>query len=110
TAFESRSLFRLSATTSEGLAALMSAIVAFIGDTPAELLPDSIVTSSRQNDALLKALTSLRKSCEAARLSTPHEMILLDLYEALAALNELTGEVVTDDILGHIFSRFCVGK
>jgi tRNA modification GTPase len=41
---------------------------------------------------------------------TPHEMVLLDLYEALSELNELTGEVVTEDILGRIFSTFCVGK
>jgi tRNA modification GTPase len=37
-------------------------------------------------------------------------MVLMDLYDALAALDELTGEVVTDDILGRIFSTFCVGK
>jgi tRNA modification GTPase len=37
-------------------------------------------------------------------------MILLDLYRALAALGEFTGEVVTDDILGRIFATFCIGK
>ena len=37
-------------------------------------------------------------------------MVLLDFYEALSALNELTGEVVTEDILGRIFSTFCIGK
>jgi tRNA U34 5-carboxymethylaminomethyl modifying GTPase MnmE/TrmE len=37
-------------------------------------------------------------------------MVLLDIYDALAGLNELTGEVVTEDILGRIFSTFCVGK
>jgi tRNA modification GTPase len=37
-------------------------------------------------------------------------MVLLDLYEGLGALDELTGEVVTDDILDRIFSTFCIGK
>jgi len=37
-------------------------------------------------------------------------MVLLDLYSALSALNELTGEVVTEDILDRIFSTFCIGK
>jgi tRNA U34 5-carboxymethylaminomethyl modifying GTPase MnmE/TrmE len=37
-------------------------------------------------------------------------MALLDFYAALGELNSLTGEVVTEDILGRIFSRFCVGK
>jgi tRNA modification GTPase len=36
--------------------------------------------------------------------------VLLDLYNALASLNELTGEVVTEDILERIFSTFCIGK
>ncbi|PYR70072.1 MAG: tRNA uridine-5-carboxymethylaminomethyl(34) synthesis GTPase MnmE, partial [Acidobacteria bacterium] len=40
----------------------------------------------------------------------PHEMVLLDLYEALSSLDELTGEVVTEDILDRIFSTFCIGK
>ena len=40
----------------------------------------------------------------------PHEMVLLDLYRALGALDELTGDVVTDDILQRIFSSFCIGK
>jgi tRNA modification GTPase len=44
------------------------------------------------------------------RDGTPHEMALLDLYEGLAFLNELTGETTTEDILGKIFSTFCVGK
>jgi tRNA modification GTPase len=37
-------------------------------------------------------------------------MVLLDFYRALGALGELTGEVVTEDILDRIFSTFCVGK
>jgi tRNA modification GTPase len=37
-------------------------------------------------------------------------MILLDLYASLSALNEMTGEVVTEDILDKIFSSFCIGK
>jgi tRNA modification GTPase len=37
-------------------------------------------------------------------------MVALDLYTALGALNELTGDTVTDDILGRIFASFCVGK
>jgi tRNA modification GTPase len=37
-------------------------------------------------------------------------MVLLDLYGALSALDELTGDVVTEDILDRIFSTFCIGK
>jgi tRNA modification GTPase len=40
----------------------------------------------------------------------PDEMILLDLYEALGALDALTGTTTTEDILRLIFSSFCIGK
>jgi tRNA U34 5-carboxymethylaminomethyl modifying GTPase MnmE/TrmE len=40
----------------------------------------------------------------------PHEMLLLDCYSALRALDELTGETTADDVLALIFSKFCVGK
>ena len=42
--------------------------------------------------------------------SIPHEMILLDLYRALWALDSLTGQTTSDDILNLIFSTFCIGK
>jgi tRNA modification GTPase len=40
----------------------------------------------------------------------PHEMLLLDLYDALGGLDELTGRTTADDILNRIFSTFCIGK
>jgi len=42
--------------------------------------------------------------------SIPHEMILLDLYRGLWALDSLTGQTTPDDILNLIFSTFCIGK
>jgi tRNA modification GTPase len=55
-------------------------------------------------------LAASKKERAALVDGTPHEMVLLDMYEALSQLNELTGEVLTEDILGRIFSTFCVGK
>jgi tRNA modification GTPase len=52
----------------------------------------------------------LKDAEEALTGQVPHEMVLLDLYRALNALGELTGEVVTEDILDRIFSSFCIGK
>jgi tRNA modification GTPase len=39
-----------------------------------------------------------------------HEMLLLDLYDALHQLDTLTGTTDVEDILGMIFSKFCIGK
>ena len=46
----------------------------------------------------------------AAAEGIPHEMLLIDLYEALEALASITGATTADDILNRIFSTFCIGK
>ena len=47
---------------------------------------------------------------DALAAETPEEFPLLDLQEAAAALQEITGQKTTDDLLRHIFERFCIGK
>lgn len=101
---------RVSARTGEGLESLRDRIGSFLGSDRAQGLADVILTSSRQNDEVLRAIAALEAGETALRVGTPHEMALLDLYAALSALNELTGEITTEDILGRIFSTFCVGK
>ena len=100
----------LSAKTGEGFDGLREGIREYLtGQRP----PDTesvVVTSARQAEALVRAAERLRSGASGLRSGVPHEMILLDLYGALSALGELTGEVVTDDILGRIFSTFCIGK
>jgi len=100
----------LSAATGEGVDDLWMAIRSTISNQHTDLSDDFVLTSARQNDAILKAIEALRCACEALDKKVPHEMVLLDLYRAVSALDELTGEIVTDDILDRIFSMFCIGK
>jgi len=100
---------RVSAKTGEGFQHLQNAIRMFLGIKP-ENVSGSIVTNARQFECLSASLRALEKGRVSILEGTPHEMVLLDAYEALSHLNELTGEVVTEDILGRIFSTFCVGK
>ncbi len=67
-----------------------------------------MLTNLRQHQAVAAALDALRAAVLAAAL--PHEMLLLDLYAALAQLDSLTGDTTPDDILNLIFSTFCIGK
>jgi tRNA modification GTPase len=55
-------------------------------------------------------LAALADAARANATAVPHEMILLDLYRALWALDSLTGQTTPDDILNLIFSTFCIGK
>ena len=59
---------------------------------------------------MVSATTALTRARLAAAKIIPHEMLLLDLYEALNSLDALTGSTANDDILDLIFSKFCIGK
>jgi len=97
-----------SALTGEGIAALRAKIVALAtGGAAAE---PGLLTNLRHQQAVATARTAMEDAANANRTSIPHEMILLDLYRALWALDSLTGQTTPDDILNLIFSTFCIGK
>ena len=70
----------------------------------------ALVTNIRQERLLREALQCLQRAMAGVRASVPHEMLLLDLYEALQPLDAITGATSVDDILEQIFSTFCIGK
>lgn len=70
----------------------------------------ALVTNIRQERLLRDTVDALERAAGAARGEVPHEMVLLDLYEALHPLDAVTGDTTMDDILDRIFSTFCIGK
>jgi tRNA modification GTPase len=100
---------RTSALTGEGIHELREAILAAMtaSGTGAEA---AVVTNLRQQQAITASVAALQRAKEAATTKIPHEMLLLDLHEALRALDTLTGATTADDILNYIFSQFCIGK
>ena len=100
---------RVSAKTGEGFKDLQNAIRRFLGIRP-EGVSTAIMTNARQFESISGASRALDKGRTSLLEGAPQEMVLLDAYEALSHLNELTGEVVAEDILGRIFSTFCIGK
>ena len=68
------------------------------------------ITNARQQSCLINCKTSLEQALEGAKRQELQDMIYIDLKSALLALDELTGEVVTEEILDNIFSHFCIGK
>lgn len=100
-----------SAATGEGLPELKQAIITLArGGAEHGVGNGTIITNLRQQTAVQTAQDHMGKADRATAVSTPHEMVLLDLYEALRALDELTGETTPDDVLHLIFSTFCIGK
>lgn len=68
------------------------------------------VTNERQVDCLKKCRESLVSALDAAKIHELQDLISIDLKSALLYLDEITGEVITDDILNNIFDHFCIGK
>ncbi len=97
-----------SALTGEGIPALRQRILSLAtGGAAAE---PGMLTNLRQHQAVSTTLAALQDAAHANATAIPHEMILLDLYRALWALDSLTGQTTPDDILALIFAEFCIGK
>ena len=97
-----------SALTGEGIPALRERILALA--TGGAASEPGMLTSLRHHQAITTTLSALTDATLANSNQIPHEMILLDLYRALWALDSLTGQTTADDILNLIFSTFCIGK
>lgn len=69
-----------------------------------------LVTNMRHYEALLHASDSLNSLKAGLENDIPTDLISQDLRQALYYLGSITGEITTDEMLGNIFSRFCIGK
>jgi len=99
-----------SALTGDGIGNLRTAIVEAVAGAGEELREAGMLTNLRQHQAVEQALRGLDAAHLAVAAGIPHEMLLLDLYEALRGLDALTGVTTSEDVLRLIFSRFCIGK
>jgi len=69
-----------------------------------------LLTNVRQKQLVSASIAALDQAEAAVAQKVPHEMLLLDLYNALRPLDDITGATTADDILNLIFSSFCIGK
>ena len=102
------SVISLSSLTGQGIEVLTEAVE--------ELFPlgeeaqGEILTNSRHADAVSRALESIRAAKDALDFGLTPDAVLVEVEEAMAALGELSGKTVREDITSRIFERFCVGK
>jgi tRNA modification GTPase len=105
-----RARVRTSATTGEGISELRNEILRHVGGEAGTQAETGFLTNLRHQERVRESLTALAAARAAVETKVPHEMLLLDLYNALRPLDEITGATTTDDILNLIFSTFCIGK
>ena len=98
----------VSARTGEGLDALRDRLVATAGLV--DWNGSALVTNMRHYEALERALDSLRQVSLGLHRKSPTELLAQDLRDAISELGSIFGEVSTDEILGSVFSKFCIGK
>lgn len=97
------------ARTGAGLEKLEEAVAALFPDDTG-LRPGQLLTNARQAEAARRSETALRRGAAALRDGLSPDAALTDVEEAMAALGELTGRTLREDITARIFARFCVGK
>ncbi len=100
----------LSAETGEGMDLLAEAVADKFIDGSLDLREDAVVTGARQYAALLRAADGADAALTALRDGLPEDLCCVELELALAALDEIDGRAVSEELVGEIFSRFCVGK
>jgi len=71
---------------------------------------DVIVTNIRHYEALSKALSAIIRVIEGLNTNLSGDFLSQDIRECIHHLGEITGEITTDEVLGNIFSKFCIGK
>lgn len=100
----------ISAKTGSGLPELTEAL-AEIGRRITGDTDKTLVTNIRHYEALSRAATALGRVRDGLKVATlPPDLIAQDLREALYHLGEIVGEISTDEVLGNIFRKFCIGK
>ena len=75
-----------------------------------DLSEDTIVSNARHYDALINTSEALQKALEGLVTGVTGDFVAMDIRQAMFELGTITGDISTDDLLGNIFAKFCIGK
>lgn len=105
----SRDWLQISAMEGTGIEALKKELVSAVqGDF--DLAEETIVSNARHYDALLRTSDALQKAREGLETGITGDFVAMDIRQAMYELGQITGDISTDDLLGNIFAKFCIGK
>lgn len=108
-AFPEITLVSLTQNTEEGISLIQDKITAVL-EGLGDIHSDVILTNSRHVYSLQEALASMEKVEQALQVGLTGDLLSSDIQQSLNALGNITGEVTNDEVLGYIFSKFCIGK
>ena len=103
-------IIKISALNKTGIDLLYEKISNLFNLNEINLDNDILITNIRHKNIISKSLDNVKKSKEALEMNLPIDIITIYIKNILEDLGEITGEVVTEDIINEIFSKFCLGK
>ena len=106
----SGNIIKISALNQTGLDDLYKKIENMFANNDINVDNDYIITNVRQKDLVSKAIEDVNKTKETLENGLPLDIISIFIKDILEDLSKITGEVVSDEIIDEIFSRFCLGK
>lgn len=99
----------ISAKTGENIDVLKRALVDAV-TADYDMANESIVVNARHHEALVKAKDALQKAQQGLVEEVTGDFVAMDIRQAMFYLGSITGDISTEDLLGNIFSKFCIGK
>lgn len=102
-------LLPISAKDQTGIEALKTELIHYVENLKQDE-SNVIITNQRHYEALQKSLESVKRVKSAISQSFHTELLAYELRYALEHLGEISGEFTNDEVLGNIFSKFCIGK
>lgn len=109
--YNMENVIEISADKNIGISEMEDKIYEYITENDIEDSSEKLIlTNIRHKSALEKTKESIENIFNTIDMGMPLDLISVDLKEGLDSLGEITGEITSEDILDHIFSKFCVGK
>lgn len=104
-----KNFFSISTKTKQGIEDLKKALVKSILKDPI-YIQKTLLTHLRHYQTIESTLKSIYRIQEGLDKKIPTDLLVVDIREALNSLGEITGEISSEELLGNIFSKFCIGK
>ena len=100
---------RISARNKVNIESLVKEITSYVNNLTSQI-DNSTISNSRHYDLLNKTYEEIHKVKISISKDISSDLLAIDIKQAIYFLGELTGEISNDEVLGNIFSKFCIGK
>ena len=103
-------IIKISALKKEGIEKLEEEITKLFNLNEINLDNEIVITNARHKNLISKAIENVKKTKETMKNEMPLDIVAIFIKDILEDLANITGEIVTDDIIDEIFAKFCLGK